>query len=147
MFRFLFNVTRLFVTIVGFTFFLAFLTVILDSAWKKYNEPVYRPAATADYFYTPGVESSDYMTGAVQLSAKRGFQIELLPIEGLDTPVMFFFDKNGNEIPESRMEGLWTLYDTSVRFGVYPQGSERPNAWATCVELITSVPIPNFTAK
>ena len=140
MFRFAFNVARLFITIVGFTFFLLFLTVISNSAWKQYNEPVYQPAASAVYFYQPGDPDSDFMTGAVELSVRRKFPIEFEETT-IEVPMLCFFDKRGIEIEASRMEQLWNLYDVSVRFGVYPQGSERPNAWATCIELLTSVQI------
>lgn len=117
--RFLLNVSRLFVTVVGFAGALFMAALILDSAYFEWSKPVYRPAASAVYYYQPGTEESDFMTGAVELAAKRGFPIDFHE-DRTDQPAMFFYDKDGNVIDESTMEGLWSLYDVSVRFGVEP---------------------------
>lgn len=113
------RVARLFVTIVGFLAFLFLTALILDSAYFEWSKPVYRPAASAVYYYQPGTEASDFMTGAVELAIERGFPIDMQR-DKVDTPSLCFYDENGDMIVESQMYGLWSLYDVSVRFGVEP---------------------------
>lgn len=125
MLRFCYNVARLFVILVGFSTFTAGSIYVAGRYIQEQCKPVYVSASSAKYFYFKGLPSCDYMQGAVELVRDRGLTIEF--IEALpygviedELPCICFFDKNGNEIVESRMTGIWNLYDMNIRFGITP---------------------------
>jgi hypothetical protein len=103
--------------IVGFLTFLFLVTFVLYLVYQERNKPHYQPAATATFFYQPGEPNSDFMIGAVELAIKRKLPIRLIQSE-IEVPILQFYDSYGKEIEESRMTGLWNLYDMNVRFGI-----------------------------
>lgn len=122
--RFCYNVARLFVNIVGCTTFLVLSIFVVGRYIEQLSKPVYQPAAKAVYYYRPGHPGCDFMHGAV-LHAKVHDRLLITFVEVPNTPennssipMVCFFDKDGNEIKESRMSGLWSLYDINIRFGI-----------------------------
>jgi len=126
MFRFCFNVARLFVILVGFSTFTAGSVFVVGRYIEELSKPVYQPASSATYYYISGHPQCDFMQGAVELARSR----HNLPIEFVEAipsdvavtelPCLIFRDKDGYEIVESRMTCLWSLYDVYVRFGIIP---------------------------
>ncbi len=125
MLKFCYNVARLFVILVGFSTFTAGSIFVTGRYIQEQCKPVYETASTAVYFYRNGNPACDFMTGAVE-HARDHDKLPITFVEvptadegGMpDLPCIAFFDKNGVEIQESRMYGMWNLYDVNIRFGI-----------------------------
>lgn len=126
MLKFCYNVARLFVILVGFSTFTAGSIFVTGRYIQELSKPVYVAASKAAFFYRDGHPGSDFMKGAVEHARDRDkLPIVFVPVPDspeniIDIPMMCFFDADGVEIRESRMSGLWNLYDMNIRFGIEP---------------------------
>ena len=117
------NIVVLLALILGGTVITTGAIFVGGVTYDRLTVPTYEAADIAIYQYIEGDEASIMVGGAVDLMVKRGYNIfiEDIPAHaapaGEVMPRMLFFDADGNEIVENRMQGFWCIYDMKVRLG------------------------------